>query len=432
MQIVVLGAGYVGLVTAACIADFGHQVTCVEKNLTKLGVLESGGIPIFEPGLAEIVERNRRQERLAFSSDLKTAANGAEAIFIAVGTPQREGDGKADLTYVMQAAEEIASVLTGFTCIVTKSTVPVGTGERVADRIRATNPSADFTVVSNPEFLREGKAIADFLTPDRIIIGLDDDRARPLMERVYAPLVGKVPFLFTTRRNSELIKYAANAFLAMKVGFINEIADLCEVMGASVLDVAKGIGLDHRIGAAYLSAGPGYGGSCFPKDTAALAGMARDVGAPQTLVEATIQSNNNRKRNLAGKILSAGNAQRQTPVVAILGLTFKPDTDDLRESPSLVVIPELIARGANVQVHDPEGMPEASKLLPLAAYYKTPYEAATGADIVVLLTEWRDYRDIDFQKLKAVMRGRTIVDLRNALDSARATQLGFTYRGLGR
>lgn len=409
MRIVMIGSGYVGLVSGACFADFGHDVICVDKMPEKIEALKNGHIPIFEPGLDVIVANNTKAGRLSFTTELKSAVADADVVFIAVGTPSRRGDGHADLGYVYAAAREIAAALSGFTVIVTKSTVPVGTGDEVERIIREENPSADFAVVSNPEFLREGAAIDDFKRPDRIVVGLSDERARPVMTEVYRPLyLNQSPLLFTTRRTSELIKYAANAFLAMKITFINEMADLCEKVGADVQDVSRGIGLDGRIGSKFLHAGPGYGGSCFPKDTLALAKTAQDYDSPVRLIETTIAINDNRKRAMGRKVIAAVGGDIRGKKVGVLGLTFKPNTDDMRDSPAIAVIQTLQDAGAKVTAYDPEGMANAKPLIDGIDYAQGPYEAAQDAEALVIVTEWNQFRALDMARLKNIMKARSL------------------------
>jgi UDPglucose 6-dehydrogenase len=432
MRVVMIGTGYVGLVSGVCFAEFGHIVTCIDKDEGKIERLKAGVMPIYEPGLDAIVERNVAEGRLFFSSDPKPSVAEADAVFIAVGTPSRRGDGYADLSYVYAAAEEVAGLVTGFTVLVTKSTVPVGTGDEIEAIVRRTRPDAEVAVVSNPEFLREGSAIEDFKRPDRVVVGLADDRARAVMTELYRPLsLNETPILFTSRRTSELIKYAANAFLAMKITFINEMADLCEKVGADVQQVARGIGLDNRIGSKFLHAGPGYGGSCFPKDTLALTRTAVDAGAPVRLIETTIEINDARKKAMAGKIAAAlgGNVAGKT--IGILGLTFKPNTDDMRDSPSLDIVPALIAMGAKVQAFDPEGH-EARKLLGEVEFKAGPYEVAEGADVLVILTEWDQFRALDLDRLKTLLLSPVVVDLRNVYRPDELRQRGFTYSSVGR
>ncbi|WP_372707233.1 UDP-glucose/GDP-mannose dehydrogenase family protein [Brevundimonas sp.] len=433
MRVAMIGTGYVGLVSGACFADFGHEVVCVDKDPSKIERLERGEIPIFEPGLDDLVASNVKAGRLAFALDGAQAIRAADAVFIAVGTPSRRGDGHADLSYVHAAAEEIAGLIEGFTVIVTKSTVPVGTGDEIELIIREKRPDADFAVVSNPEFLREGAAIEDFKRPDRIVVGTEDKRAQAVMREIYRPLnLNETPILFTGRRTSELIKYAANAFLAMKITFINEMADLCEVVGADVQQVARGIGLDKRIGGKFLHAGPGYGGSCFPKDTLALVRTATDAGSPVRLVETTVAVNDARKKAMAERVTKALDGDLAGKTVALLGLTFKPNTDDMRDAPSLDVAPALIALGAKVQAFDPEGMDEAAKLLDGVAFKTGPYEAVTGADVVVILTEWDQFRALDLDRVKLLMHHPVMVDLRNVYRPDDMRARGFRYTSIGR
>jgi UDPglucose 6-dehydrogenase len=427
-----IGTGYVGLVSGVCFAEFGHTVTCVDKDEGKIAKLREGVMPIYEPGLEQLVERNVAEGRLFFASDPKTAVGEADAVFIAVGTPSRRGDGYADLSFVYAAAEEIAGLINGFTVLVTKSTVPVGTGDEIEAIVRRTRPDADVAVVSNPEFLREGSAIEDFKRPDRVVVGLADERARTVMAALYRPLnLNETPIVFTDRRTSELIKYAANAFLAMKITFINEMADLCEHVGADVQQVAKGIGLDNRIGGKFLHAGPGYGGSCFPKDTLALTRTAVDAGAPVRLIETTIQINDARKKAMAGKVAAALGGDVAGKTVGILGLTFKPNTDDMRDSPSLDIVPALVAMGAKVQAFDPEGH-EARSLLRDVDFKDGPYEVAAEADVLVILTEWDQFRALDLDRVKTLMRAPVLVDLRNVYRPEELRQRGFTYASIGR
>src|SRR5215469_1487527 len=396
MNIAMIGTGYVGLVSGACFSEFGVNVTCVDKDEAKIARLKRGEIPIYEPGLEELVASNVKAGRLSFTTDLAAAVKGAKAVFIAVGTPSRRGDGHADLSFVYGAAEEIGRAMDGYTVVVTKSTVPVGTGREVERRIRAARPDAKFDVVSNPEFLREGSAINDFMRPDRVVIGADSDEAREVMRSLYRPLyLIETPIVFTSIETSELIKYAANTFLAAKITFINEIADLCEKVGADVHDVARGIGLDGRIGRKFLHPGPGFGGSCFPKDTLALAYTAREVDAPQTIVEQVIAVNNARKKHMAHKVIEFCDGSVAGLTVGVLGLTFKPNTDDMRDAPSLDIVPALKAAGARIVAFDPEGMKEAARLMPGLAFAKTAYDAATGADVMVVITEWPEFRGLD-------------------------------------
>ena len=433
MRVTMVGTGYVGLVSGACFADFGHQVICVDKDVGKIDRLLQGIMPIFEPGLEDLVASNVKAGRLSFSTDLSEAVKDADTVFIAVGTPSRRGDGHADLSYVEQAAREIAEHMQGYTVVVNKSTVPVGTGDLVQSIMAEVNPKGDFSVVSNPEFLREGAAISDFKHPDRIVVGTEDERARQVMRELYRPLfLNETPILFTDRPTSELIKYAANAFLAVKIAFINEMADLCEQVGANVQEVARGIGLDNRIGKKFLNAGPGYGGSCFPKDTLALMRTAQEANAPVTIVEATVASNTNRKKRMAGKIIEACGGDVQGKTIGILGLTFKPNTDDMRDSPSLDIIPALLAAGAKVRAYDPEGMEEAKKELTGIEMMGGPYEVADNADAIVILTEWDQFRALDFERIAMQMRKPVMVDLRNIYNPADLRQDGFTYVSIGR
>ena len=434
MRIAMIGTGYVGLVSGACFADFGHVVTCIDKDAGKIARLENGEIPIFEPGLDDLVARNVAAGRLSFTLDGARAIAEADAVFIAVGTPTRRGDGHADLSYVHAAAEEIAGLIDGFTVVVTKSTVPVGTGDEVEAIIRRVNPNAQFAVVSNPEFLREGAAIEDFKRPDRVVVGTDDERAQAVMRELYRPLsLNETPIVFTGRRTSELIKYAANAFLAMKITFINEMADLCEKVGADVQQVAKGIGLDKRIGGKFLNAGPGYGGSCFPKDTLALVRTAQQAGAPVRLIETTVAVNDARKKAMAVKVAAAiGAEDLEGKTVGVLGLTFKPNTDDIRDAPSLDIIPALQAMGATIQAFDPEGRHEAEKLLPNVDFKAGPYEAAEGADVLLIITEWDEFRALDLDRVKLLMKQPVVVDLRNIYRPHEMVRHGFTYASIGR
>jgi UDPglucose 6-dehydrogenase len=432
MRVAMIGSGYVGLVSGACFADFGHQVTCIDKDVGKIARLERGEMPIFEPGLDTLVAQNVREGRLAFATDGAEAIAACDAVFIAVGTPSRRGDGHADLSYVYAVAEEIAPLLSGFTVVVTKSTVPVGTGDEIERIIRAARPDAQFAVVSNPEFLREGAAISDFKRPDRVVVGLEDERARAVMAELYRPLsLNETPILFTGRRTSELIKYAANAFLAMKITFINEVADLCEVLGADVQQVARGIGLDNRIGSKFLHAGPGYGGSCFPKDTLALVRTAADAGSPITLVETTVKVNEARKKAMAGKVADAMAGDLAGKTVGVLGLTFKPNTDDMRDAPSLDIIPALQAMGATVQAFDPEGH-EARQMLREVDFKASAYEACEGADCLVIITEWDQFRALDLDQVKQLMRQPVVVDLRNIYRPDEMVSRGFRYVSVGR
>jgi UDPglucose 6-dehydrogenase len=432
MRIAMIGTGYVGLVSGACLSEFGHQVVCVDKDVAKVAKLRAGEIPIFEPGLDEVVAANAKAGRLTFETDIAEAVKGAGAVFIAVGTPSRRGDGHADLSYVFAAAEEIALALTDYAVVVTKSTVPVGTSRKVEEIIRkARGDTVRFDMASNPEFLREGSAIEDFRRPDRVVVGCDTERAREVMREVYRPLyINETPMLFTSRETSELIKYAANAFLATKITFINEMASLCEKVGGDVQDVARGIGLDGRIGGKFLHAGPGFGGSCFPKDTLALVRTAREAGAPSQIVEAVVAVNEARKVEMARKIESAfGGVKGKT--VAVLGLTFKPNTDDMRDAPSLVIVPHLQAAGATIRGYDPEGRAEAAKHLSLD-FRDDAYDALNGADGVVILTEWNEFRALDLAKVKGLLKTPLMVDLRNIYRPAQMAQAGFRYVSVGR
>lgn len=433
MRVTMIGTGYVGLVSGACFADFGHVVTCVDKDVSKIELLNGGEVPIFEPGLKRLVSNNVEEERLFFTTEAKEAVSEADAVFIAVGTPSRRGDGHADLSYVYAVAEEIAEHLTGFTVVVTKSTVPVGTGDEVEAIIRRVNPEADVEVVSNPEFLREGAAIKDFKIPDRIVVGTEDERAREVMREVYRPLfLRESPIVFTSRRTSELIKYAGNAFLAVKITFINEMADLCEKVGANVQEVARGIGLDGRIGSKFLNAGPGYGGSCFPKDTLALSKTANDYGSPVRIVDTVVEVNKARKRAMAGKVIAAMGGDVTGRKIAVLGLAFKQNTDDMRDAPSLDIVPMLTEAGAQVVAFDPEAMGEAEKLLPGLELASSPWGALEGADAVVIITEWDQFRALDMDRVKSTLRGNTVVDLRNIYPPEDMARRGFHYVSIGR
>jgi UDPglucose 6-dehydrogenase len=432
MRVAMIGTGYVGLVSGACFADFGHVVTCIDKDASKIARLNAGEIPIFEPGLEQLVASNVREGRLSFTTDPAEAVRTADAVFIAVGTPSRRGDGYADLSYVHAAAEEVAGLVEGFTVVVTKSTVPVGTGDAIEAIVARVRPDADVAVVSNPEFLREGAAISDFKRPDRVVVGTEDERAKDVMRELYRPLfLNETPILFTARRTSELIKYAANAFLAMKITFINEIADLCEAVDADVQQVSRGIGLDGRIGRKFLNAGPGYGGSCFPKDTLALVRTATDAGSPLRLIETTVAVNDARKAAMADKIAKALGGDVAGKTIGLLGLTFKPNTDDMRDAPSLAIVPALQAMGATVQAFDPEGH-EAVALLKGVDFKANAYEVAQGADAVVLITEWDQFRALDLDRLKAGMRQPVLVDLRNVYNPAEMKTRGFHYVSVGR
>ncbi|MEZ0497241.1 UDP-glucose/GDP-mannose dehydrogenase family protein [Sphingomonas sp. IW22] len=433
MRIRMVGSGYVGLVSGACFADFGHDVICVDKDQSKIDALHAGRMPIYEPGLDELVARNVAAGRLRFSTDLAESVKDADAVFIAVGTPTRRGDGHADLSYVYAAARELAGAITGFTVIVDKSTVPVGTGDEVERIIRETNPDADFAVVSNPEFLREGAAIDDFKRPDRVVVGGDDERAMEVMRQIYRPLtLNRSLVIEMSRRAAELTKYAGNAFLATKITFINEIADLCEKVGADVKEVSRGIGLDNRIGPKFLHAGPGYGGSCFPKDTLALLKTAQDHDAPQRIVEAVVTVNDNRKRAMGRKVIAAMGGDVRGKTVAILGLTFKPNTDDMRDSPAIAVIQTLQDAGALIRAFDPEGTEQAKKVLDNVEYCEGPYQAMEGADAVVIVTEWDAFRALDLNRVKSLLSTPVMVDLRNIYPRESVEAAGFTYHAVGR
>ncbi|WP_421699336.1 UDP-glucose dehydrogenase family protein [Ancylobacter sp.] len=434
MRVAMIGTGYVGLVSGTCFSDFGHDVTCVDNDLSKIERLKAGIMPIFEPGLDDLVARNVAAGRLHFTTDLAAAVADAEVVFIAVGTPSRRGDGHADLSYVHAAAREIARAAQGFTVVVTKSTVPVGTGADLEAIIREDVPEADIAVVSNPEFLREGAAIEDFKRPDRIVVGTDDSRARDVMAALYRPLsLNAAPLLFTERANAELIKYASNAFLAMKITFINEMADLCEKVGGDVQEVARGIGLDRRIGSKFLHAGPGYGGSCFPKDTLALARTAQEAGTPLRLIETVTTLNETRKAAMGRRVLEALSVPPRGATVAVLGLTFKPNTDDMRDSPAINIVQSLVDRGVKIRAYDPVGMEEARKVLPEGIHYATgAYECAEGADALVIVTEWDTFRALDLDRLKAQLRSAIVVDLRNIYPPEDLIRRGFTYVGIGR
>ncbi len=433
MRIAMIGTGYVGLVSGACFSEFGVDVVCVDKDASKIDRLLDGIMPIFEPGLEDLVAKNVKTGNLTFTTDLAPAVKSADAVFIAVGTPTRRGDGHADLTYVYAAAREIAQALDGYTVIVTKSTVPVGTGVEVEKIIREANPEADFDVVSNPEFLREGAAINDFMRPDRVVIGTSSERAQEVMKQVYRPLyLIETPILFTKRVTAELTKYAGNTFLATKITFINEIADLCEKVGADVQDVARGIGLDGRIGGKFLHAGPGYGGSCFPKDTLALVHTARDVGSPLCIIEAVVDVNDRRKKSMAGRVIDACGGSLEGKTVAVLGVTFKPNTDDMRDSPSLDIIPTLQQNGATVRAYDPEGMAEARDLLPDVQWCDDAYQPMHGADVLVIITEWNSFRALDLERIKCLLKTPILVDLRNIYIPEEMRQAGFDYHSIGR
>jgi len=432
MRVAMIGTGYVGLVSGACFADFGHEVTCIDKDAGKIARLEDNIMPIYEPGLDTLVANNVKAGRLKFATGPAEAVAAADAVFIAVGTPSRRGDGHADLSYVYAVAEEIAHLVQGFTVVVTKSTVPVGTGDEIEAIIAKLRPDADVAVVSNPEFLREGAAINDFKRPDRVVVGIEDERARAVMTELYRPLnLNETPILFTGRRTSELIKYAANAFLAMKITFINEMADLCEAVGADVQQVARGIGLDNRIGSKFLHAGPGYGGSCFPKDTLALVRTAVTAGSPVRLIETTVEVNSARKKAMAAKIVAAMGGDVAGKTIGVLGLTFKPNTDDMRDAPSLDIVPALIAAGAKVQAYDPQGH-EAKTMLADVDMKDGAYEACEGADALVILTEWDQFRALDLDRVKELMKGVALIDLRNVYRPAELKGRGFEYTSIGR
>jgi UDPglucose 6-dehydrogenase len=437
MRIAMIGTGYVGLVSGACFSEFGTQVVCVDRDADKIDRLCRGEIPIFEPGLEDLVAKNVREKRLSFTTNLAEAVDGADSVFIAVGTPSRRGDGHADLTYVFGAAEEVAKALTGYACIVTKSTVPVGTGRKVAEIVGNARPDlklgVDFDVASNPEFLREGSAIQDFMRPDRVVIGTETDRARETLRALYRPLyINETPIVSTGLETAELTKYAANAFLAVKITFINEIADLCEKVGADVQQVARGIGLDGRIGGKFLHAGPGYGGSCFPKDTLALVRTAAEAGAPIRIVETTVDVNDARKVAMGRRVVDFLDSDLANKTIGVLGLTFKPNTDDMREAPSLSIVPALQQAGAAVRAYDPEGMNEAKKLLDGLTWCDDPYAVAEGADALVLVTEWNAFRALDLERLKSLMKAPVMIDLRNVYDPAQMESAGFRYLGVGR
>jgi UDPglucose 6-dehydrogenase len=433
MRIAMIGAGYVGLVSGACFSDFGHHVICIDKDEEKIAALKSGKIPIHEPGLAELVASNVRQDRLAFDDQVKPAVAGADVVFIAVGTPSRRGDGHADLSYVFAAAREIARSLSKFTVVVTKSTVPVGTSDEVERLMRQENPEAEFAMVSNPEFLREGAAIRDFKHPDRIVIGTDDPRARKVIAEVYRPLhLNAPPILYTDRRTAELTKYAANSFLATKVAFINEIADLAEKVGANVQEVARGMGLDNRIGSKFLHAGPGFGGSCFPKDTMALIKTGQDNETPLRIIETVVAVNDQRKRAMARKVSNAIGGNLRGKSIAVLGVTFKPNTDDMRDAPSIPLVTALQDMGAQVRVFDPVGMPQARKILENVTFCDSAYDCAKGAHALVIVTEWEQFRALDLPKMASIMASSVIVDLRNIYSPEEVIRNGFHYCGIGR
>jgi len=433
MKIAMIGTGYVGLVSGACFAEFGPDVTCVDIDAAKIERLLNGEIPIYEPGLHDLVAKGIQSGRLSFTTDLAHAVSEADAVFIAVGTPSRRGDGHADLRYVEAAAIEVAKSLKGYTVVVTKSTVPVGTGRRVADLIRGANPTAEFDVASNPEFLREGSAIGDFMRPDRVVIGAETDRARAVMQALYRPLyLMETPVVMTTLETAELTKYAANAFLATKITFINEMADLCEKVGANVQDVARGMGLDGRIGKKFLHAGPGYGGSCFPKDTIALVRTAQEYGSPARLVETVVQVNDTRKGAMASRVIAACGGSVRGKTVGVLGVAFKPNTDDMRDAPSMAIVPALQDAGATVRAYDPAAMHEAGPLLPGVQWCTDAYDAAAGADVLVIITEWNEFRALDLDRVGASMTQKVLVDLRNVYRAEDVRAQGFRYTSIGR
>lgn len=434
MKIAMIGTGYVGLVSGVCFSDFGHDVVCVDTSAEKIAKLNAGEVPIYEPGLDVVMARNVAAGRLRFSTDTTDAVDGADAVFIAVGTPTRRGDGHADLTYVIAAAKDVACALTGYAVIVTKSTVPVGTNRRVADVIRQSRPDADYDVASNPEFLREGAAIEDFMKPDRVVVGVETDRAKQVMGEIYRPLfLRDFPIIYTDLESAELIKYAANAFLATKISFINEIAALCERVGADVKSVAKGMGLDGRIGNKFLHAGPGYGGSCFPKDTSALARIGQEHGTPMRITETVILVNDAVKRRMLDKVMELCDGTVNGKQILVLGVTFKPNTDDMRDAPALTIVPALVGAGAKVRIVDPQGKREGEALLPGASWHEDPYEAAINAEAIVILTEWNEFRALDLSRLAGAMRNPKMADLRNIYDAADAVAAGFAnYASVGR
>ncbi|MHB1228185.1 MAG: UDP-glucose dehydrogenase family protein [Desulfurivibrionaceae bacterium] len=434
MNIAIIGAGYVGLVTGACLSEFGHQVICMDKDPAKISMLQGCRIPIYEPGLEALVAKNVNGGRLSFTTDLSFAMAETQAVFIAVGTPsQRRGNGYADLSYIYDAAREIAACIRKYTVVIDKSTVPVGTGRQVARIIKESNPEADFDVVSNPEFLREGAAINDFMRPDRVVLGTDSKRATEVLKEIYNPLyLNSTPFVVASIETAELIKYAANAFLAMKISFINEIANLCESVGADVVSLAKAVGLDGRIGSKFLHPGPGYGGSCFPKDTLALLRIAQEHGSALRLVEAAVEVNSAQKGKMIKKIRDALGGSEAGKTIGVLGITFKPETDDLREAPALTILPALYEKGARLQVHDPQGMEEAARILPEYTYVVDAYDACVGADAVILLTEWNQYRALDLERLRNAMKAPLFIDLRNVYDPEKMRESGFVYVGVGR
>jgi len=434
MKITIIGTGYVGLVTGACLSEFGHDVTCMDKDQAKIDRLLAGSIPIYEPGLDVLVKKSTHEQRLHFTTDLQDAVNQSSAVFLAVGTPShRRGNGYADLTYVYEAARELAPHLRDYTVIIDKSTVPVGTAQQVKRIVHTENPAADFDVASNPEFLREGAALSDFMRPDRVVIGSEAERAIAILKKIYNPLyLRDIPFVITSPETAELIKYASNAFLATKISFINEMSTICEAVGADVTALAKAMGLDGRIGGKFLHPGPGYGGSCFPKDTLALLRIAQEHGTASRLVEATVEVNSAQKARMVKKIRDAMGGSASGKTIGVLGLTFKPETDDLRDSPALSILPPLAEKGARIQAHDPAGMEEAKKLMPDLQYVDSPYEACQNADALVLLTEWNQYRALDLAKVKSLMKTPVFIDLRNVYDPAQMTELGFQYHSIGR
>ena len=433
MRVVMVGTGYVGLVSGVCFADFGHDVICVDKDPQKIETLNAGGIPIYEPGLEALVAKNVKATRLSFTTDLKAAMSGADAVFIAVGTPSRRGDGYADLSYVYAATEEIAEHMDGFTVVVTKSTVPVGTGDEVEKILKKHHKAESFAVVSNPEFLREGAAITDFKRPDRVVVGTENEQAKKVMRALYRPLyINETPILFTSRRTSELIKYAANSFLATKITFINEMADLCEAVGANVQEVAKGIGLDKRIGSKFLHAGPGYGGSCFPKDTLALTRTAEEANVALSIVSSVVDANEARKRRMANKVIDALGGDLTGKTIAVLGLAFKPNTDDMRDAPSLTIIPRLQDKGATIRAYDPEAMAEAKALLKGVTYADGPYPCIEGADALVIITEWDEFRALNMTRVKSALAAPNVIDLRNIYQPETMRAAGFNYISVGR
>ncbi|MFA6900027.1 MAG: UDP-glucose/GDP-mannose dehydrogenase family protein [Desulfurivibrionaceae bacterium] len=434
MNIAIIGSGYVGLVTGACLSEFGHQVICMDKDPGKISMLQEGRIPIYEPGLEALVAKSVKGGRLCFTTDLSQAMADAQAVFIAVGTPsQRRGNGYADLSYIYDATREIAVFIRKYTVVIDKSTVPVGTGRQVERIIKETNPDADFDVVSNPEFLREGAAINDFMRPDRVVLGTESGRATEVLKEIYNPLyLNSTPFVVTSIETAELIKYAANAFLAMKISFVNEMANLCESVGADIVSLAKAVGLDGRIGSKFLHPGPGYGGSCFPKDTLALLRIAQEHGSALRLVEATVEVNSAQKGKMIKKIRKALGGSEVGKTIGVLGVTFKPETDDLREAPALTILPALHEKGAKLQVHDPQGMKEAAKILPEYTYVGDAYAACAGADAVILLTEWNQYRALDLERLRNAMKTPLFIDLRNVYDPEKMRESGFVYVGVGR